>query len=316
MSLPLLFQDNDGFDTWFNVQNTGHVSATVQVAYSDGTFAAPVIIAPGAAYTYDQTLEPHTKAVFSGMVTSDQPVAVAVIQESADVMLAYTGFTAGSPDPVMPLINIGGGAGIITGVQIQNTGNTATEVTVNYLAIIGTDCTETQVIPAHASATFALYAFWDTKNGENCVEYSNFIGSAKVTANSTGQNLVAIINQLNPGHYGETFSGFDPALATDTLVMPLIMDRNSGYFTGFNVQNVGTSTTTVLCTYTDSTHTDSATLDPGEAMNALQLNKLGDGYVGSATCTASNGGAIVGVVNELGPSSTADQLLVYEAINH
>ncbi len=223
VNLPLLFQDNVGFNTWFNVQNTGHISATVQVAYSDGTSAAPVIIAPGAAHTYDQTLEPHTKAVFSGIVTSDQPVAVAVIQESADVMLAYTGFTAGSLDPVMPLINIGGGAGIITGVQIQNTGNTATEVTVSYLAIVGTDCTETQVIPAHASATFALYAFWDTKNGETCAEYSRFIGSAKVTTNSTGQDLVAIVNQLNPGRFGEAFSGFDPALATDTLVMPLIM---------------------------------------------------------------------------------------------
>ncbi len=313
VSLPLLFKNNSGFDTWFNVQNTGTADASVTVNYSDGE-TATATIPMGASHTFDQAAETHAVAVFSGVVTSDQPVAVAVIQESADIMFAYTGFTSGTPNPVMPLINANN-AGYVTGVQIQNTGATDTEVTVAYTAVVGTDCTEKKTIPANSSATFAFFAFAGTVADETCADGVKFVGSAAVTVNSAGNDLVAIVNQLGAAN-GEAYGSFDASTATDTVVMPLIMDRNSGYFTGFNVQNVGATETTVTCTYSGSSHTDTATLAAGEAMNALQLNAIADAYVGSATCTASASGSIIGVVNELGPSSTADQLLVYEAINN
>jgi len=314
VSLPLLFKNNSGFDTWFNVQNTGTAAASVTATYSDGETATATIL-PGASHTFDQATETHAGAVFSGVVTSDQPVAVAVIQESADIMFAYTGFTSGTPNPVMPLINANN-SGYVTGVQIQNTGATATDVTVSYTAVTGTDCTETKTIPANSSTTFALFAFSGTVAGEDCANApTTFIGSAQVTGNTAGNDLVAIVNQLGAAN-GEAYGSFDASTATDTVVMPLIMDGNGGYFTGFNVQNVGAAETTVTCTYTGSTHTDTDTLAPGEAMNALQLGALVDGYVGSATCTASASGSIIGVVNELGSSATADQLLVYEAINN
>lgn len=314
VNLPLLFHDNAGYDTWFNVQNAGTSAASVSVAYSDGTTAGPVTIQPGAAATFDQATETGHDAVFSGVVTSDQPVAVAVIQESADVMFAYTGFTSGTPNPVMPLVNTNN-AGYLTGIQIQNTGATATDVTVEYTPVVGTACSEKLTIPANSSTTFALFAFSGTHADEDCAT-TTFVGSAAVTVNTAGNDLVAIVNQLKPGVNGEAYGSFDAAAATDTVVMPLIMDRNSGYFTGFNVQNVGAGETTVTCTFTGSSHTETATLAAGEAMNALQLNAIADAYVGSATCTASAGGSIIGVVNELGPSGSSDQLLVYEAINN
>jgi hypothetical protein len=315
VNLPLLFKGNAGFDTWFNVQNTGTADATVDVAYSDGTLVSDVVIAPGAAHTFDQATETHSAAVFSGVVTSDQPVAVAVIQESVDVMFAYTGFTSGTPNPVMPLINANN-SGYITGVQIQNTGGTDTDVTVSYTAVVGTDCTETLTVPANGSTTFALLAFSGTNAGETCANApTTFVGSAEVTGNTAGNDLVAIVNQLKIGVNGEAYGSFDAAAATDTVVMPLIMDNNSGYFTGFNVQNVGAADTTVTCTFVGSTYTVSDTLAPGEALNDLQLGKLGGPAISSATCTAP-GGTIIGVVNELGPSGTADQLLVYEGINN
>lgn len=315
VNLPLLFKNNSGYDTWFNVQNAGSAAASVSIAYSDGTTAGPVTIQPGAAHTFDQSTETHTSAVFSGVVTSDQPVAVAVIQESADVMFAYTGFASGTPNPVIPLVNTNN-VGYITGIQIQNTGATATDVTVEYTPVVGTACSETRTIAANSSSTFALLAFSGTYAGEDCTDGATFVGSASVTANSEGNDLVAIVNQLKPGVNGEAYGSFDASSATDTVVMPLIMDRNAGYFTGFNVQNVGASETTVTCTFTNSTHTESATLASGEAMNKLQLNAIADGYVGSATCVASAGGSIIGVVNQLGPSSSSDQLLVYEGINN
>jgi hypothetical protein len=91
------------------------------------------------------------------------------------------------------------------------------------------------------------------------------------------------------------------------------MDRNAGFYTGFNVMNIGSSAT-VSCTFSGSTYTVSAALNTGVALNDLQVNKLAPGYVGSATCSAP-GGAIVAVVNELGTSTSADLLFTYEAFN-
>lgn len=317
-SLPLLMKGNSGFDTWFNVQNIGTGSASITINYSDGTSQTDTIPLYGSK-TYFQSTETHSQAVFSGTVTSNQPIVTAAIQESSQVMFAYNGFSAGSVNPVLPLINTNN-SGYITGVQIQNTGTTATNVTVTYTpSSAGTACTETKTINPGSSQTFALQAFsagTSPISGSTCVRGQRFIGSAQVTSNSTNQPLVVIVNQLLPNRNGESYSGFDPALATNKVVMPLIMDRNSGYFTGFNVMNVGSSSTTVSCTFTGTSYNVSGTLNPGQALTDLQNGKIANGYIGSGTCTASGSGKIVAVVNELGPSSTSDQLLVYEGINN
>ncbi len=310
--LPLLMYMNSGYSTWFNVQNTGSSAATVNVAYSDGVTAGPVTIQPGASYTFDQLTETGHAAVFSAVVTSDQPVAAAVIEESSAVMFAYSGFTAGTTNPVMPLINANN-AGYITGIQLQNGGATDTDVTISYTpSFFGTACSETQTVPAGGSETFALFAFNDGSNSD-CIGGAPFVGSAQVTANSANEDLVAIVNQLKPGVNGEAYGSFDAAAASGTSVLPLIMDRNSGYYTGFSVMNVGGASATVNCVFTGSAYTVSGTLDPGEALADIQNGKIADAYVGSATCSAA-GGSIVAVVNELGPSGTADQLLVYEGV--
>jgi len=315
VSLPLLMKGNSGFDTWFNVQNVGSAPANVTVTYSDGT-SQSATIPVNSSKTFNQATESHSAKVFSAVVTSTngQPIVAAAIEESNTVMFAYSGFGSGSTNPVMPLINANN-SGYITGVQIQNIGTVSTTVTVSYTpSAAGTACQETQTIAPNASATFALYAFANGANS-NCTPGQRFIGSAQVTGNSANQPLVVVVNQLLPGRNGEAYGGFDPTKATSRVVMPLIMDRNSGYFTGFNVMNVGSTATTVTCTFTGTSYTVSANLQPGQALTDIQNGKIASGYVGSGSCVASGGGKIVGVVNELGPSSTADQLLVYEGVN-
>lgn len=318
--LPLLNANNSGFNTWFSVQNAGTADAQVSVAYSDGK-SATATIKPGAAKVFYQAQEGHTEKVFAGTVTStnNQPLVAAVIQESSTVMFAYTGFTgAGSTTPVFPLVNANN-ANYITGLQIQNAGTAATEVTVSYTpSSAGTACTEKQTIDAGTSKTFALFAFANSSLGaaENCADGVKFIGSAKVTINSANQPLVGIGNQLLPGKNGEAYGSFSADEATNKVVLPLIMDRNGGYFTGFSVQNVGTADTSVSCTFTGSSYTIPATtLQPDKALADLQGGKIADKYVGSATCTATAGSKIVAVVNELGANPNADQLLVYEGVS-
>lgn len=314
--LPLLMKNNGGYNTWYNVQNTGSTDATVNVAYSDGTAVGPVTIKSGAAHTFVQSSETHSTAVFSASITSDQAVAVAVIEENPSTMFAYSGFMGGATNPVMPLVNANN-SGYVTGIQIQNAGSSATDVTVSYThSAAGTDCTETQTIPAGQSKTFALGAFTNGSNS-TCTAGAKFVGSAQVTGNTASQNLVAIVNQLKPGVNGEAYGSFDPASATNAVVMPLIMDRNSNWYTGFNVMNVGSAATTVSCTFSGTSYTlNSGSLAPGQAYTAIQNNQIASGYVGSGTCTATNStDKIVAVVNELNSVAAGDNLLVYEGIN-
>jgi hypothetical protein len=322
--LPLLNKGNSGFNTWFSVQNAGTADANISIDYSDNGIGADrtETIKPGAAKVFYQAQEPHTATNFAGTVTStnNQPLVAAVIQESNTIMFAYTGFTgAGSTNPVFPLVNANN-SNYVTGIQIQNAGAQETSVTVSYTpSSAGTACTETQTIAPGASKTFALVSFTNSSLGsaENCADApTRFVGSAKVTGNSANQPLVGIANQLLPGRNGEAYGSFSAEEATAKVVMPLIMARNGGYFTGFSLQNVGNAATTVSCSFTNTSETIAATtLQPGQALVDLQANRFGTArYVGSGTCTAAAGGKIVAVVNQLGASGTADQLLVYEGI--
>lgn len=318
VQLPLLNKDNSGFDTWFSVQNaSGSASANVNIAYSDGTTAPAATLPANAPKVYYQALETHSEASFAGLVTSDQPVVAAVIQENAGIMFAYTAFTGGDTNPVFPLVNANN-ANYISGLQIQNAGTASTDVTVSYNpSFVGDACTETRTIAAGGSEIFALFAFNSDNSGTTttCAAGATFVGSATVTTNSASQPLVGIGNQLLPGVNGEAYGSFSATDATNTVVMPLIMDRNGGYFTGFNIANVGTTATAVNCTFTNSNYTFSDNIAAGGAVTDIQLNKIADSYVGAATCTGDAGAKIVAVVNQLGSAGGADQFLVYEGIN-
>jgi len=315
--LPLLNKNNSGYTTWFSVQNTSpSTAANITIDYSSNVANVTAVIPPNASKTFYQDSESHNQPVFAATITSDQPIVASAIQESSQVMFAYTGFASGVTEPVFPLINANN-SGYVSGVQIQNAGNTATTVTLSYTpspgANNGSACTETQTIQPGASNTFALRAFALSESGENCANGARFVGSAKVTANSANQPLVGVGNQLLPGVNGGAYVSFSAADAGEVVTMPLIMDRNGGYFTGFNVQNIGSAATSVNCTYSNSSVTESATLQPNQALNVLQANRLANGYVGAATCAGASGSQLVAVVNELRPSST-DNFLVYEGV--
>ena len=321
-NLPLIMRNNSGFNTLFNVQNVGSGPANVTVNYSNNT-SESATIQPNAAATFDQAGNGSLGNIFIGsaVVTSDVPVVATVLEQGTSTLFGYDGFRTAdaSNSPVMPLVNANN-SGFITGVQIQNTGNVDTNVTVSYTpSSAGAACTETKSITANGgSATFALDAFSSTNAGENCADGATFIGSARVTANSAGQPLVAIVNQLNLGsNKGAAYGAFNPANGSSVVELPLIMDRNSGFWTGYSITNVGNKATNITCSYTNTAHVDQQNnVAPGSSFTVLNINQLGDGYIGAATCTASGGDAkIVGIVNQLQSNSNNDSLLVYEGTN-
>ncbi len=317
--LPLLMKNSGGYFSWYGIQNLGSSLASINVTYSDGETASGTIPVNGVI-NFFQSLETHTQSVFAAKITSNVPIIAGVFQENPRIMLAYPGFTdAGSAFPVFPLINANN-AGYVTGVQLQNTTGSSTNVTVSYQpGSAGTACTETQTIPANGTKTFALLAFATNQSGTSttCVAGQTFVGSAKVTSNSANASLTGVVNQTNSSAIkGGAYVSFSSSTATKKVVFPLIMDRNSGYYTGFQVQNVGTSTESVNCTFSNSSRTVSASLAPGQSLNDIQYNQFTAGYVGSSVCQSTNSSAkLVGVVNQIGSSTTQDQLLVYEGFN-
>lgn len=337
VSLPLLHKANYGFNTWFSVQNVGSVATNVSVTYSDGVTAGPTAVQPGAAAKFDQTTEAHAAGwVGSAVVTSSaSDIAVSVLEVAPTTLFAYNGFVGGATDPAMPLVQENW-YGYVTGVQIQNMGASSTNVTVQYTpgpGFPGTACTEQRSIAAGSSTTFALYVFnayadpTGTLISENC-NVSQFVGSAKVTANSAGAELVAVVNQLNGGaNKGAAYSAFNPATGTDNVIFPLIMDRNYGYFTGFSIVNVGAASVAaadLTCTLRGQDrggnavslnfHPPSA-LGPGASWVQVNLNTLADGFVGSGTCIGPVGSQLVGSVNELSTGGSGDTFMVYEGTN-
>jgi len=336
VQLPLLQKNNGAYlwNSWFNVQNVGSAPATVNVAYSDGTSAPAQTIAPGAAFRYDQSTEAHTPKVFAAVVSSGQPLAVTVVNEHGNGISAYSGFAGTSVYPVMPLVNYqpATNRGWTTGVQIMNTGGSSTNVTVAFTPVpgSGTACTETQTIAAGQSKTFALTAFASTVAGEDCVDGALFVGAGKVTVNSASMPLAVIVNQnrnkkVPASYFVGAYGGFDPAIASRTVIFPLIMSRNGAGLisTAFNIMNAGTSSTTVTCTFTGAPETaTSPLLAPGDVWNQGQTFFFATWpYVGSAICTASGGDMkIIGVANEQATNTAApypnqDRFLVYEGTN-
>jgi hypothetical protein len=310
-NLPLIMKGNFNFNTWFNVQNASSPGGTpvdVEISYAGTTCTETATIPAGAAATFNQATNTCLPTPYVGAATvtaTGGNVVAAVMQVGPTTLFAYNSFTDGSTEPVMPLVQ-GNNFGYFTGIQVQNTGAVATDVTVSYVpGESGVACSQTETIAAGASATY-----------QDCSNMSvpTFIGGAAVSNNSADQPLVAIVNQLNLGQgKGAAYSGFAPASATETVNFPLIMQANFGFFTGFNVYNAGAANAEVTCVFsgTGAPSTVVATVEPGDTLTSIQLGATT--YVGSVQCNAP-GGSIVGVANELS-SAAGDNLFAYGGFN-
>lgn len=321
VSMPIIFKSFFGFDTWFNVQNAaapGGADVDVEISYAGTACTETATIAAGAAQTFSQASNSCLPAGYNGAATvtaTGGNIVATVMETSSGTLFAYNGFTTGSMTPVMPLVQ-SNNFGYNTGIQLQNTGDTATDVTIAYTpSSEGTSCTETLTVAPGAAATFAI------TGGASCVAPggATFIGSAAVTANSASQPLVGVVNQLlyvggAPSDKGSSYNAIDPSSATSTVNFPLIMQANFGYFTGFNVFNAGSTSASVTCTFSGAGAPTAVTqsIDAGAALTAVQTGA--DTYVGSVTCTGA-GASLVGVANQLSSSGSGDTFFAYGGFN-
>jgi hypothetical protein len=315
VNLPLIMKANFNFDTWFNVQNTATPgsgsSVDVTVSYAGTACTETATIAAGAAATFNQAINSCLPTPYVGaasITATGGSIVATVLQTGPAQLLAYNGFTSGTTNPVMPLVQ-SNNFGYFTGIQIQNTGAASTDVTVDFIpGQSGTACSETKAVAAGASATFGLTG--------SCLFTQTFIGGATVSANTGNEDLVAIVNQSNFTNKGAAYDGLDTANSTATLSFPLVMDRNFGYFTGFNIYAVGDAQGECVFTASAGTAGPNATFDltAGSVLLVSQFNAHSNGFVGSATCTSTTG-SIMGIANELGLNGSGDTLLTYGGFN-
>lgn len=319
INLPLLMKGNSGFNTWFNVQNTGTASTDVTVTYSNATTETATIL-PGAAKTFDQATNAALPSPFVGSAivasTGGQPIVASVMQVGTGgdkSMLGYNGFTGGSAEIKAPLV-MALNSGFFTGIQVMNVGSATTDVTITYGA-------QGSLVPTPDTCTGLEVGKACTKVQTGGQWTSSYVGGATIT-NTGAQNLVAIVNQLSSGGQGSAYEGFNPSSAPTTVVAPLIMANNSGFFTGIQVQNVGTGNCDLAVAFGPNTAGSLAPaaesfagLTPGSSHTFLQNGTSWPSiYVGSATITGTGATCkVASIVNELS-FDAGDLFMTYQAL--
>lgn len=274
--LPLIMCNNNGFDTWFNVQNISLTDPSiVTIDYLAGLAgendSEQVVIGPGQAKTFSQALGSDTvncttladpeggRFVGSAHIRSQTPVVATVMQVNrADykIMLGYNGFASGGSDVRAPLV-MANNRGFYTGIQVQNVGALTTTVTVAYADNThGTFKPQNDVFELGPGISKTLLQDGaPPSNGSEHNDYAligRYVGAATVLSGN-GEPLVVIVNQAFPGPdqgpFGTAYEGFAADIASTRMSVPLVMANNNTYYTGIQVQNAYTESVEVTIAY-------------------------------------------------------------------
>jgi hypothetical protein len=229
------------YDSCFQVANMEDTDAQVAIAYynQDGTTAASVndTIPASGSKTYCPLNAVSPGFNGSVVISSDKKVA-AITNVNGDGSAfwgSYAGLTGGAQTVALPLV-MKANYGFSTWFNVQNTGSSATDVTVTY----SNGATEPLFsnLPPGAAHTFNQATSTGLPSG--------FSGSAVASASTGGQIAVAVM-EVGPTTL-LAYEGF--AQSSQFPVMPLVNANNYNYATGIAVQNTGATTTTVRIAYT------------------------------------------------------------------
>ncbi|MBI3968177.1 MAG: hypothetical protein HY329_21275 [Chloroflexi bacterium] len=320
---PIALRSAGGTSTSLHIQNAGTAAtSSLEARFFALDQPAPTAtvrlssLAPGAAVELGQASLPDLPSGFQGsaVVESDQPLALVVNQSNGKSLLSSAGQVTGASTLYGPLV-LNNNGGFSSSIQVQNAGSGSASVTVKVFdsatgALAGQ---QSRTLPPGAAANWPL--------GTLLGREDRFVGSAIVEAGA-GSGIIGIVNQVNQDtNQASAYSLFASGAAA--VVAPLVQTSNSGWNSGFQVQNVGTSEATVTMMVTDtagnvigSVPSPTRTIQPGKSETWFPITALGTRVVGSALATGSAGARLVGVVNQLNQESGAvDFFTTYEAIS-
>jgi hypothetical protein len=342
--IPLLMDENYGYNTYFSIQNTGSSDVDVTISYSDGLSASITDLAPGAAEIIDNQSEAHPSGKFSATLAADGPIAVAVVEWAdgsyGEELFAYNGYpsTQGTEFPVIPMVNQNN-YGFWTSIPVQNLGNVDTTVTLTYYPTKeGEQCSETLLVPAGGLAEFGAYAFVfpDQTPGCDCAFGETFVGTAVVTGNTAGQPLIGLTNQSTTIQEGYQKAGalmaINPTSATSRVAFPEAYQwfGTDNWWSSITITNVSGSELEigdVTCRGIGQaegspvdfewSNTEAIADKEGWIVDMYwDWGPLPVGFMGGVICE-SDSGEILGTLNNLGHNAPAllDSFTLYEGIN-
>jgi len=311
------------YTSGFQVQNLESTDATVVLEFynQDGTLAVTpppqYTIAGNSSKTFFPISDVSTGFNGSLVISSDKNIRAVnnlIGSGPGNYFAATNGFQTGATEVNLPLVMCNN-AGFNTFFNVQNAGTSDANITINYIpGINGTARTELATIKPGAAKTFDQTTGSSTVNCSTLADGTGkFIGSAKITSN---QPVVATVMQINTTGWKVLmgYGGFTQGSAT--VALPLVMANNAGFYTGIQVQNVGSASTTVTVDYSANTAgsgvpTDETfTLAPGASKTIIQngappangsvnnWNTIGR-YIGSALITNTGGQPLVAIVNQV-----------------
>lgn len=295
-----------GYTTESFIENTGSSPSHLMVVYHDsggalvgvGNLVSGLAVNGLATIRQDDGWSLSPGEAGSAIVFSDQPVA-SFVNEFAPHGGDGSSYTAVSPGATAttlfaPTILNNAYGGYTTGVDLVNTGSTATNITLTYYGASG---------PAGSGSIQGLApgAFAGIYSGTAGLP-AGFAGT--VIVQSSAGPIAAIVNEVAPD--GE-FSSYDAsASGSSTTYLPVLM-RNAygGYYTGAGVQNTAGTLAHINLTYTDSF---------GSAVKTVNATIAPYGYLGLYTGDTTNGPPagqaysgklvsdqpVVAIVNEVG----------------
>jgi len=337
--LPFMMHSwgSSSWNTYFSVQNVGSGTATVNIDYASCSPAIDdtITIEPYAMKIVDQADESCMvgRTITSAKLTSNQPIAVVVSQESLTVnsALVSNGYSVGSTNPYIPMVNSNNPTkdGWRTAISLFNLDDTtATEVTMKYIRTDGFVCYETRTIRPNSATEFGGNAFILGSDALTCPAGERFVGAAYVMTNTNNVDLVATVNQ-DRGTLSSSYSSFNNDQVTPIIAFPRFVNQYGGtddWDSTFTIMNVGTTNAYVKCEYTNVSYYSSelGLLEPYGVAEDLPRYDLEANYSGGAVCTAYSDAEyttikpdakIVGIVNTRGHGDNNDLMMTYEAVN-
>jgi hypothetical protein len=305
----------------FSIQNTSSVSANYVIDFvpvpDSGYADIPDIsgtLEPGAAATYNMADYNGTNPWLGSIKVTASSGTLAGVASNVNATTpasptngVYNAFGSGSSTSILPLI-MENNNGNRTGISCQNLGPGPATITMSY--------TPSEGFPARAADVFENVP----ENGiaVKVMDYqgtTKWIGGANVTVSGSA-TIACVVNQTRPAKKNSNlYEGFNPDVATDTVVMPLIMSKNgttTKTFTAFSVASVDGSPIDVTCDWKpsegfadiiDTTMSGAAVLVFSQQVGFSPDNTR---WIGSAVCTEKTGKAILAVVNQSREGLPAD----------
>lgn len=244
--LPEVRSEYDGWDSAIQVRNDGAGPTPVSFTLLNengtvkATFTSNSVPAHGRLY-YNYDL-PGLTDNWQGsvMVDAAQAVSVVVVHQNLSpyAVAAYTGVGQPASAVHVPLLHKNNN-GWYSQLFIQNTGPSATNLTVDFKAFAGSSCTQTYSLPGRGLKIVSL-------SSVSCLGAA-FAGAAYIT-NSANQPLAVAATQY-PGDNTSLMESSLASGAASAVYGPLLHNNNNGWTSGLSLQNASGGSNTLTATF-------------------------------------------------------------------